>query len=404
MLKNAKIVVLVLALAAVVTGPAGAEPGDGRLTGRGDQERWEAVASYTGVLSQHRLTVDLPANVWTKPGGVQIGIRWEREDDDLELRVTGPDGVVYASEGIVSTAESVLIPRAADGEYAVSVYSASNPDVAYEAFAEVEHTPRAQPARALLPDLTSRPARNLNFALGAYLVAPAGPVGPASCYPEETVEREARTCLRFDQIIANDGEGPFELRYRMPPEQARPGGDNVVMFEKLFQRIYHSDGSAPTDRYAAPYEFHPAHAHFHYREFARSSLWAADAQGRKLAATPAAQGDKIGFCMVDVENHRFAEAGDAARTYRPPACLAPTEGDENVNGISPGWSDVYNWYLADQFIEVSDLEDGYYVLETVADPDNTILEADEANNCAAVLIRLRDGVTAADLLGPVASC
>jgi hypothetical protein len=43
-----------------------------------------------------------------------------------------------------------------------------------------------------------------------------------------------------------------------------------------------------------------------------------------------------------------------------------------VNGISVGWADVYNWFLPGQFIEVSGLPDGYYRLETEADPNNTI--------------------------------
>jgi hypothetical protein len=59
-------------------------------------------------------------------------------------------------------------------------------------------------------------------------------------------------------------------------------------------------------------------------------------------------------------------------------CNALTETDSEgivytVNGISVGWADstsarLYNWYLADQYIEVSGLPDGYYLLETEADP------------------------------------
>jgi hypothetical protein len=68
---------------------------------------------------------------------------------------------------------------------------------------------------------------------------------------------------------------------------------------------------------------------------------------------------------------------------------------------------MYDWYLPDQYIEVSGVPDGYYILETLADPDNTLREADETNNCGAVLIRLSNMSTAspgAELVRPQPAC
>ena len=59
-----------------------------------------------------------------------------------------------------------------------------------------------------------------------------------------------------------------------------------------------------------------------------------------------------------------------------------------VNGISSGWADVYNWFLADQFIEISGVRDGCYVLKTVVDPNDTVVEADATNNESSALIYL----------------
>jgi hypothetical protein len=96
--------------------------------------------------------------------------------------------------------------------------------------------------------------------------------------------------------------------------------------------------------------------------------------------------------MIDVENVWFGRKGDSARTYYFPRCNAPTETDQEgvymVNGISVGWADVYNWYLADQYIEVSGVPDGYYVLETLADPEDTIVELDDDDNASSVLIEI----------------
>ncbi|MGH3441634.1 MAG: lysyl oxidase family protein, partial [Nitriliruptorales bacterium] len=145
------------------------------------------------------------------------------------------------------------------------------------------------------------------------------------------------------------------------------------------------------DRVADTYELHPAHAHFHYVNFAQSRLWVARPDGRRKG-DPIRVGRKNGFCMIDVENVWFGRKGDGARTYYFPRCNAPTERDSTglsmVNGISPGWADVYNWFLADQFIEASELRDGCYVLQTRADPKDTIVESDETNNANRALLRL----------------
>ena len=50
--------------------------------------------------------------------------------------------------------------------------------------------------------------------------------------------------------------------------------------------------------------------------------------------------------------------------------------------------DTYDWYLPDQYIEVTGVPNGYYILETTVDPDNSLRESDETNNCGSVLIRL----------------
>lgn len=400
-------IALAVALLPMMASGATAADDDGAVT-IADEERWTGVAPAV-TTDVHRFDLAVDEAHWAaSPGGLQIGIRWASESDDLELSVTGPDGAVHTSAGVVSMAESVFIASAPSGTYTVEVTSAGGPDIAYEAVAQVERDIEVDPARPLIPDLTSLPARSLHFAVGAYLFDPIhGGLDVHSCYPEEMVEQGARKCLRFDQIIENVGEGPFELRYSVPPESAYPSGDpSLVTFENLNQRIYWSDRRTPTDVVADTYEFHPAHAHFHYRQFAVSALWRTDASGTKLDSDsgPATKGRKNGFCMVDVENTWFGRLGDAARTYRPPACLAPTEGTENVNGISRGWADIYNWFLADQFIEVSSLTDGFYALETVADPGNTVIESDETNNCTAVLIELSAGVTQATLHHPIGAC
>ena len=86
-----------------------------------------------------------------------------------------------------------------------------------------------------------------------------------------------------------------------------------------------------------------------------------------------------------------------------------TEGnfDYLIQGLSPGWDDVYQWYIPGQYIEVTGVPDGDYILQTLVDPDNKVVEANESNNCGSVRVRLAHMGTpqrTAQLLGPGPGC
>ena len=336
--------------------------------------------------------VALPADVWAaRSGGVQISIDWApHEKHDLDLYVYGPDGSLAGrSTGLPSTSEAVRVQEAANGLYRVVVVpQAVIGEVGYRGFVEVELNPPVNPIRPLLPNLVTLPVRNPMMKTTAYFVdhEQEEAYGP-SCYPEEMAEQGARRCLRFDQVIANVGEGPFELRYRM---------DSMATDQQLRQRIFASDGTY-REVTVDTYEFHPTHAHFHYKNFGQAFLHRVMPDGTLELVR---EGRKNGFCMIDVENTRFGLddrgvpfKGEAPRAYYFPRCNAPTERDEHgtymVNGISAGWADVYNWFLADQYIEITGVPDGLYVIETTANPIRTVHETTFDDNAARATIRLR---------------
>ena len=394
-----RVIVTFALVATFVPSTAWAKP-SAALTSVKDQVRWDGapVTGNTGAAplpeacavqtcDERSIVVDVPEGAFGKSGGVQFSIRWADEGHDLDLYVYAPDGALAGkSEGPVSTSESVLLPSPANGTYRVLVSPTMATDMPYEGSAEMEFPPSASPRRALLPDLVSLKPRNLTFSTSAYYLELPVPSMPTGCYPEEMAELGARRCLRFDQIIGNTGDGPFEVRYRIDGVATEDTRD-------LVQRVYRSDGTF-AERFADTYTFHATHAHFHYVNFARSHLWKATASGKRLGSKPVRSSRKNGFCMVDVEQTGFGKRGDAARTYIPPACLVPTVLDpargefSAVSGISRGWADVYNWFLPDQFIEVTGIPDGYYLLQNVADQSDTVRELDETNNSASALIRM----------------
>ena len=60
----------------------------------------------------------------------------------------------------------------------------------------------------------------------------------------------------------------------------------------------------------------------------------------------------------------------------------------DVSGISVGWADLYDYTIDFQWIDVTGLPSGQYWLESVADPDDRLLETDETNNAARALVNL----------------
>jgi hypothetical protein len=364
-----------------------------------------------------KLKIDLPKQAFghpNRPGGVQVALRWFGnpgphtlppdvpgccgEFDTLHLWVYKDGELRAASPGIIAVSQSALLPSPENGIYDVWIaydptYNVA-PSVDYEALAEVEYEPAIQPLRRTLPDLTFRGTERITFATPSFPIFEPDPPAGASCFLSETDEDGANNCLRFDQIIANEGAGPLELAFSIPTGTVTEDGDTYP----VLQNVHATDGSFE-QREAGNVELHGVHGHYHYSSFASSELWASNARGKKLGAAPISEGRKVSFCIADIRIDTWAKKGDGPRTYYAPDCLFPAASDANadhyVQGLTNGWADIYDWYIPDQYLEVSGVPDGYYRLEFCADPDNSIEEEDESNNCLVNHVRLSGVGTAA---------
>ena len=379
------------------------------------------VPECSNGCSRFDVTLALPSPAWQKPGGVQIAIRWVSRTlgDNLKLFVYRDGALIAKSDGIISTAQSVLVREPGNG--VMTVYVAHDPDspnasIEYDGLVEVEHDARVAPIRLLTPDLEVRPQRNLGFDPGGVFFDTISPLYP-SCYQSEVDEEDAKTCLRFDQIFANVGDGPLELRFAVP-SGTTPAAVTAV------QRRYSSDpNAAPQDDTVGAVEFHAVHGHYHFSSFGISRLWSVDGsknkvkvirehkQTRMFESAVQRSGRKVSFCLADIEIDFWGEKGDAPRKHNAPDCLFPSSSDGTtdtfVQGISNGWADVYDWYLPDQYMEVTGVPDGVYLLDTIADPDNLLREENESNNCGGIYLRLSGMGTAtlsAEILGPAPKC
>ena len=57
-------------------------------------------------------------------------------------------------------------------------------------------------------------------------------------------------------------------------------------------------------------------------------------------------------------------------------------------GISVGAADVYPWFIADQYLDVTNVPDGRYLLRVEINPGGTLVEKTRANNVAVNCVDL----------------
>jgi hypothetical protein len=128
------------------------------------------------------------------------------------------------------------------------------------------------------------------------------------------------------------------------------------------------------------YDVAPSHSHWHFHPFERYELWK---PGGKRAL---ARDHKQGFCFGDrhpLEDARPAHfrAGDCG--LFKPRLFAVRE------GTSVGYVDIYPAEYHGQWIDITGIRAGRYVLVHRVNPEFALRERSYVNNEASVLIQLR---------------
>jgi len=122
-----------------------------------------------------------------------------------------------------------------------------------------------------------------------------------------------RRLLRFDTVLMNRGDG-----------------DLVV-----------GDRSDPNNPYAPYFVYHQCHGHYHIKYFSIYELLTLDKQ-------VVVSGTKQGFCFEDSFKY---EDGGKSHGY-----------DCNDQGITSGWGDWYYKQLVGQWIDITGVDEGDYIL------------------------------------------
>ncbi len=174
-------------------------------------------------------------------------------------------------------------------------------------------------------------------------------------------DSQGGTRLIFSTTSWNSGLGPLELRAGEI--------DPVALKQKVYQRVYNSDGSY-VDYYAGSFDWHPEHNHFHFNDYALYTLQPFDAPGGSQRT-----GSKTTFCIMDTNKVNTSLAG------APSAAVYTTCGAD-VQGMSVGWGDTYGNYLWGQWVDFTGNPSGVYRLSIEIDPKTLLLETNENDNIA----------------------
>ncbi|XP_016374221.1 protein-lysine 6-oxidase-like, partial [Sinocyclocheilus rhinocerous] len=148
----------------------------------------------------------------------------------------------------------------------------------------------------------------------------------STAYSSSVRDYDTRMLLRFPQRVKNQGTSDF-----LP---SRP-------------------------RYS--WEWHSCHQHYHSMdEFSHYDLLESSSQRR------VAEGHKASFCLEDTS----CDYG----YYRRYACTSHTQ------GLSPGCYDTYNADIDCQWIDITDVKPGNYILKVSINPSYQVPESDYSNN------------------------
>lgn len=144
-----------------------------------------------------------------------------------------------------------------------------------------------------------------------------------------------------------------------------PGTRRLLRFDMATVNVGNADLRLGQPATAACFQFSECHGHYHFQGFARYTLYRPD------GFTVAAVGHKQSFCIEDVEQSNIFTPADITKEQQY---------DCNNQGLHVGWQDVYPNDVPCQWVDITDVPPGDYVLSAVVNAARAIPELDYANN------------------------
>jgi hypothetical protein len=405
-------VVMLFVVGALPRGGQAADPPVSLSLASGQAVFWKGGYVADGKTSP---AFTWPLKLAAEAARLRVAIDTPSREDSFLVELLAPDGSVAASASNSNQFNAeAFVTKPGAGAWSVRVTPQTVTDANFRMRAKLESVVPPMPAGkvAMLPNLRAVPPFEFGF------IAPANPLNgvyppdtvnppldvagihPLSWAPDEVAPHElggaaARNCLRLTSGPINVGSGPFDMRFDLAGDllagKAKPQPTNLTntVTGPMQQAVHYSDGSAVL-RPAGQYSFHTTHGHFHTDNILTYELYSVvDAAKGTLHAEGV--GTKSGFCPADQlfgQWRSFTQRapgtfgeGDSATGGN---CFSPSKGGL---GLTVGWGDVYRWQRPGQFVEFPGT-DGLYVVRTVVDKANNIVEENENDNTSYAYLRI----------------
>jgi Lysyl oxidase len=162
------------------------------------------------------------------------------------------------------------------------------------------------------------------------------------------------------------------------------GRRRLLRFEGRIENWGPGDLTAGLPRNNPFFEYSSCHNHFHFRDFTDYRLL--DAKGNVVA-----QGHKQSFCLVDME------PVDSPSTPAPPGTRPSSDSEAHIdpldpvticNHLSAGWADIYGIDTPCQWVDVTGVAPGDYVLQLTVNPLGRIAELTLENNTVQIPVHV----------------
>jgi hypothetical protein len=190
----------------------------------------------------------------------------------------------------------------------------------------------------------------------------------------DTVQQPGHTLVRFDTVLMNGADaGRLDL-YRTGAGQ--PTEQKVWQIGEALDTPSPDAAPADTSNSTALADFYKffyfdaaGHHHFHFPHAAQYQL--TTLAGAVIGDSPK---NNVGFCLFDSYSQDPVFAADPCHpgesTYTGPIRM----------GISPDSGDLYGAGLTDQWVDVTAVMPGDYLIRATANPDHVIQESDYSDN------------------------
>jgi hypothetical protein len=153
----------------------------------------------------------------------------------------------------------------------------------------------------------------------------------------------------------------------------QPGLRRLLKFDMGTINIGNADLHLGDPTQNACFTYSLCHQHYHFRGVARYTLYAAD------GVTVVAVGHKQGFCLDDVY---------PIPSLSPPPAQPATPFDCTNQGLHVGYEDVYPNNIDCQWIDITGVPPGDYVLSVIVNPDHYLPESNYDNNEARTQVTI----------------